>query len=216
MTPAKRSLEDLHASAKLHTLMGERFRQLLAVGSVVATTVASLAIVPTAQAAPLRAGREVVIAGTDGGGASGSAVVTRGAGVGLPKDLDATVDAAGTNGTLTWKPPVAASGETAAPYSVSTSPATSVQSFAGTATGASATEVLPGTTYVVSLTTRTVSGLGRTHHSTLDHPERGFRRGPEVVRMERSGEHQHGPCFSLLHVALVLHGAVLRRRGLHV
>ncbi len=40
-----------HGSAKLHTLVRERFRQILAVGSVVATTTASLTIVTSAQAA---------------------------------------------------------------------------------------------------------------------------------------------------------------------
>lgn len=105
------------------------------------------------------AGRQVVVTATDSRGATGTAVVAVGTGIGPPQDLAGTVNATGTGAVLTWTPPLAVSGETIASYSVSTSPVTTVVSVAGTATGASITSLLPGTTYVVSISAWTASGF---------------------------------------------------------
>ncbi|HMK97962.1 MAG TPA: hypothetical protein VK425_10475, partial [Acidimicrobiales bacterium] len=84
--------------------MRERFRQVLAVGSVVATTGVSLTIVATAQAAPLPAGREAVTTGTGNGGAPGPAAITSRAAVG-PLTTPSGVPALAPE-PLAWSAPV--------------------------------------------------------------------------------------------------------------
>ncbi len=105
------------------------------------------------------AGRQVVVTATDSTGATGTAVVTIGPGIGPPQSLAGIVNASGTAASLTWKPPVAVTRETIASYSVNTSPATALTSVAGTATGISITGLTPGITYVVSVSAWTTSGF---------------------------------------------------------
>ena len=105
------------------------------------------------------AGRQVVVTATDSTGATGTAIVTIGPGIGPPQSLAGTVNASGTAASLTWKPPVVVTGETIASYSVSTTPAIALVSVAGTATGTAITGLTPGTTYVVSVSAWTTSGF---------------------------------------------------------
>jgi hypothetical protein len=94
--------------------------------------------------------RAVTVVATEQTGALGTATVAVGNGLGPPTGLNASIDDARTEATLTWTAPMPPPGISLASYAISTSPATHITTLAGSGASAVLT-VIAGQDYVVTI-----------------------------------------------------------------